>query len=473
MGADIDIASLGNGGTEREMAHHVGWKGHGLILEKDGFHDQEGRRVCFRGVNIAGNAKVPPFLPFREPHWWDRLSAWGFNMVRLTLFWEAIEPEPGLYDQSYLDYLAELVSQASQRNIYLLLDMHQDLYSRWLCGDGAPSWTFPPGVNPNRNDSFSGQFWGAAYVLSSDVRACFSHFFRSELLREHYCRAWAKIASLVKDNPFILGYDIMNEPSGGDISNLRGEFENQFLKTLYQEALTAIRAVHPEAVGFVEPHVLDMFTSRLTGFDLDGLVYAPHLYDPISVSFRFSPLSEEISFRALLHLHRQKARGLDLPLFIGEFGAPWGMQPGYARSAAVNDLLEVLEGQFVDSAYWDFSVKDVRIWNDEDFSLIDEEGRPRGLEVNARPYISRLHGIPLFQHFDCTDRNFVAVFKSPPGLPPTVIKIPEEVQYPRGFRFRISDGRAEYCQEKQELWYYPAYDGSHQVRLSPLFEAVR
>jgi endoglycosylceramidase len=455
------------------MQRTTGWKSHDLILEKDGFHDDEGRRVCFRGVNIAGNAKIPPFSPFQESHWWDQLSDWGFNMARLTLFWEAVEPEPDVYDRGYLDRVMDLVNQASQRNIYLLLDMHQDLYSRWLCGDGAPAWTFPPEVDPSRNDSFGGQFWGAAYVLSRDVRACFSHFFRSSMLREHYRNAWTEIASRVKDNAFILGYDIMNEPSCGDILNLNGEFENHFLKTLYQETIAAIREVHPTAVGFVEPHVLDMFTSRMSGFDLDGLVYAPHLYNPLSVSFRFSPLSEEMSLKTLLLLHQQKAKGLGLPLFIGEFGAPWSMQPGYARSMTVNDALEVLEGEFVDNAYWDFSVRDVKIWNEEDFSLIDEERRPRGLEVNARPYVSQLRGVPLFQHYDCYSKTFVAIFKSPPGLPPTIIKIPDEIQYPQGFRFKLSDGWAEFHQEQRELWYYPAYDGSHQVILSRLFRAAR
>jgi len=419
---------------------------------------------------VAGNAKVPPFLPFQEERWWDRLAEWGFNMVRLTLFWEAVEPEPGWYDNSYLGRIKELVAQASRRGIYVLLDMHQDLYSRWLCGDGAPAWSFPPQVDPRSNDSFGGQFWGAAYVLSRDIRACFSHFFQSPQLREHYRNAWVQVASRLKDNPFVLGYDIMNEPSRGNIDNGRGQFENSFLKTLYQETLTAIRDIHPTAVGFVEPHILDMCTSRLTRFDLDGLVYAPHLYNPLSVSLRFDPLPEGMIFQALLLAHQQKARELGLPLFIGEFGAPWSMQPGYSRNMAVNDALEVLEGDFVDNAYWDYSVKDVKIWNQEDFSLIDELGRPRGLEVNARPYISRLQGIPLHQRFDGFDKTFAAVFKSHPGLPPTIIKIPEKVQYPQGFRFSLSDGRAEYHPVDQELWYYPAYDGCHQVSLRPLFD---
>ena len=118
-----------------------------LTLEPDGFHDPQGRLMYFRGVNIAANSKYPPFIPFEDARWWDLLASWGFNMVRFTLFWEAIEPQPGIYDRSYLDRVEQMVDRASVRGMYILLDMHQDLYSRWLHGDGAPTWTFPADVN--------------------------------------------------------------------------------------------------------------------------------------------------------------------------------------------------------------------------------------------------------------------------------------------------------------------------------------
>ena len=59
----------------------------------------------------------------------------------------------------------------------------------------------------------------------------------------------------------------MNEPSCGNIPIEDGQFENKFLKPLYEEATAAIRQVHPEAIGSVEPHILDMYTSKLTPFN--------------------------------------------------------------------------------------------------------------------------------------------------------------------------------------------------------------
>lgn len=438
-----------------------------LTLEKDGFHDPQGRLMYFRGVNIAANSKYPPFIPFEDQRWWDLLASWGFNMARLTLFWEAIEPQPGIYGRSYLDKVEQMVDQASARGIYILLDMHQDLYSRWLHGDGAPDWAFPAGVNPENNDGFGGRFWGCAYTLSRDVRACFTNFFESGQLREHYRNALVEVAKRVKDKPNILGYDIMNEPSCGNIQNYDGHFENNFLKPLYEETIAAVRQVHPGAVGFVEPHIIDTYTSKLTPFKVDRLVYAPHLYNFVSNTLLFDPIPEDVPFSILLLIHQEKAKYLRMPLFVGEFGSPWRLQPFYARDMAVNDALEVLENNFVSCSYWDYSVEDVDAWNEEDYSLIDKTGNPRGIGVNVRPYVRSLRGIPLHQSFDRTSRVYSLRFKSEPGVPPSVIYVPEAIQYPDGFRVCVSDGYEEYHRDSGVVLYYPSFDCHHSITIEP------
>ncbi len=438
-----------------------------LFLKADGFHDSEGRLVYFRGVNAAGNAKLPPFIPFEDPKWWDLLRSWGFNMVRLTLIWEAIEPQPDVYDQDYLDKVKKLVDDASQRGIYVLLDMHQDLYSRWLKGDGAPYWAFPPQVDPFHNNGFGGRFWGLAYLFSSDTRTCFTYFFRSQELQDHYARAWLEVVRRVKDNPYVLGYDIMNEPSCGDIPNGKGEFENGYLKPFYEKVIRSIREVHSGAICFVEPQVMDMYSSKLTPFSIDGLVYAPHLYNPIANMLRLNLLPDYALLALLFNPLRDKARELGMPLFIGEFGAPWTMQPSYARDMSVNNALMIFEQNFVSNAYWDYSVQDVAVWNEEDFSLIDEEGNPRGLNVNVRPYVRRLNGSPGFQFFGRFTRVYAFSFSGEAGGPPTVVHIPEAIQYPRGFNICLSDGRSEYDPSSGELLYYPARNGAHHLILTP------
>jgi hypothetical protein len=52
-------------------------------------------------------------------------------------------------------------------------------------------------------------------------------------------------------------------------------------------------------------------------------------------------------------------------------------------------------------------------------------------------------------------------------VPPTVIHIPESVQYPNGFQISMSDGYTEYYKETGELWYFPSFDCYHDIDIKP------
>ncbi|MDB5477098.1 MAG: hypothetical protein JWP49_2609 [Phenylobacterium sp.] len=137
-----------------------------LRVLADRFIDAEGRDVLLRGVNLGGDSKTPwpdggtdhpsdfadhrvvsfvgrPFpLGEAEEHF-SRLRAWGFNCVRLLTTWEAVEHAgPGVYDAAYLDYFAEIARLAGDFGLYVVVDFHQDAWSRMSGGSGAPGWTF-------------------------------------------------------------------------------------------------------------------------------------------------------------------------------------------------------------------------------------------------------------------------------------------------------------------------------------------
>ena len=78
----------------------------------DHFEDATGGVVILRGVNVAGNSKVPPFRPAADPAIFAPLQTWGMNVVRLIFTWEAYEPSAGVYDETYLDYYAAAATAA-------------------------------------------------------------------------------------------------------------------------------------------------------------------------------------------------------------------------------------------------------------------------------------------------------------------------------------------------------------------------
>ncbi len=138
-----------------------------MVSVKDGwFKDEKGRTLILRGANLGGSSKYPvspdgrshirqgfyewkdvsfvgrPFPADEADEHFRRLKLWGLDFLRLLVPWEAVEHAgPGLYDEAYLDYLELIAAKAREHGIRLFVDPHQDCWSRWTGGDGAPAWT--------------------------------------------------------------------------------------------------------------------------------------------------------------------------------------------------------------------------------------------------------------------------------------------------------------------------------------------
>src|SRR5262245_40444781 len=143
----------------------------GFGCDERWIRDEHGRIRIFRGANVSGRAKQPPFLPFEDPQWFDVLAGWGWNAVRLLVLWEGVAPQRGAIDHDYLARVRALAEAAGARGLHVVVDLHQDLFARVLGGDGAPEWAVLARGKPAR-----GRSWFADYALSSAVRRSFSAF---------------------------------------------------------------------------------------------------------------------------------------------------------------------------------------------------------------------------------------------------------------------------------------------------------
>ena len=364
-----------------------------LAVRGPRFVDAQGRTVILRGVNISASAKTPPFVALAEKDFnqLDPLKAWGLNVIRVLFIWEAYEPTPGDYDESYLDKIAALTDAAWARGIFTVVDMHQDSFSRYLdngCGVGFPAWVSGHDATHLPTGKCD-KMWAVTSAMSSTMHRAYGAFYNDDHhARTHFMEMWTHIAERLKTHPGVIGYDVINEPWGDE----PGE-----LVPLYTDAAWAIHNVDASAIIFVEPYVLSItgvVRSNLERPEIENLVFAPHFYDAVAIGtmhyYTNNPLTDFIYNRMPRRAHEWKT-----PLFVGEFGA-------YAETTNVEEyvdhLYELLDDNLASGAQWNYTPawtnKTKDGWNGEDYSIVDDAGHVRR-NFKPRPYPRRVSGTPL------------------------------------------------------------------------------
>ena len=356
------------------------------------FIDDAGGVVILRGVNVAGNSKVPPFLPLVGDAELDRLRDWGFNVIRLVFTWEAYEPQPGSYDDAYLAALTAVAEGAWQRGIRTIVDFHQDGFSRFVssgCGDGFPEWALPAGTSKDTPDnSDSCHDWAIKMSLDPDMHGAFGAFYGDdEGVRTRYLELWDRLAGNFASVDGVIGYDLLNEPWG---------FEQSEIGPLYEDTVPVIRAKHPSAILFIEGHVSTnngVIQTMLAKPSFGNFAYSPHFYESLALtsnSWSGIPTATDIGFNTM----DSKAAEWDVPLFVGEFGIGATATNGLAY---VDLQYERLNDRLASAAYWNFTpgwtATSLDGWNGEDLSLVDDQGLPRAT-FRYRPYPRRVAGVP-------------------------------------------------------------------------------
>ena len=181
------------------------------------FSDLQGRDVLLHGVNLVNKNPQGKYLEGCTPAMFAAMRRWGFNCVRLGVIWDGLEPQPGSYDPEYLDGLERQVGWARENGLFVIFDMHQDLYSS-LYSDGAPAWAT---LTAGAEHRILGEVWSDAYFTSPAVQAALDHFWANAPaadgvgLQEHYAAAWQELARRFAHNSTVIAYDLMNEPFPG------------------------------------------------------------------------------------------------------------------------------------------------------------------------------------------------------------------------------------------------------------------
>ncbi|HEV2414910.1 MAG TPA: cellulase family glycosylhydrolase [Candidatus Dormibacteraeota bacterium] len=286
----------------------------------------------------------------------DEMSRFGFNSIRLPISWSVLEPQRGRFSETYLDRVAQIVDWARKRQMYVIIDMHQNAYSHYVgpgpnvdlsYDSGAPAWaTF--------TDGFPSQVYAHQREVNPAVLEATTNFwFDRHGIQDEYLAALASIAKRFRDDPAVAGFSIYNEPLPG--WNLSPGFEDLLLFPFYRRAIDAITGVHdglpcwsgvfmPAACGYRD---LDVDDTRHLIFLEAGLLrqvtdFPTHLSWPVSSYpnvvlsihaythvFTLDSLVPQLFSRSTYpsggydqsySLGEREARAMDAALFVAEFG---------------------------------------------------------------------------------------------------------------------------------------------------------
>jgi len=323
--------------------------------------DANGREVLLRGANVNAFVEYWQASPARFTTYpftvadADLMQQMGFDAVRLLISWSRVEPEPGQYDDAYLDEVEQAVDLLESRGLYAIVDLHQDAWGPTLAarpgedctgqGDPAFGWDGAPG--------WATQDGGEVHCVSGErefgpaVLAAFQAFWDDAPgpggvgIRTRYARMLGHVAARFAGHDSVAGYDVMNEPNAFYL--IPGQLPA--LAAFYAQAIAEIRAGEalvgaPRRLVLFEPGITWAATGRGATKDFahdDQVVYAPHIYQ--------GGLDAQVLDASVF----QKARSEAViyggaPIVVGEWGS------GPERAADPNDgyfdLHQALQDQF-------------------------------------------------------------------------------------------------------------------------------
>jgi aryl-phospho-beta-D-glucosidase BglC (GH1 family) len=248
------------------------------------------------------------------------LKKMGVNFLRIPFNYRLFldDNDENRFKYEAFKYIDRLMELATKYEIFIMLDLH----------------TTRGGQNPD---------W------HSDNGYGIPLFWEYEVFRNKMTMLWKKIANRYSEEPFLFGYDLLNEPAMAQWNAL-----NKF----YKKTIQAIREVDKNHIIVLEG---DHFSMDFSGLEIED-------WDQVAVSFHYYPtvwytnILKETNTRSqrkdkirdgLLRLLEAKEK-IKCPFFCGEFG--YGKDCGELKTILelTEDTIDLFEENQIDWLIWTY-----------------------------------------------------------------------------------------------------------------------
>ncbi len=397
------------------------------------FFDGHGREVHFRGWNVSGSVKLLSmgFRPFKNVQ--DARMAFkemaeksGSNVVRFTISWEGVHPEIDNIDEKYLADITSFIKEAIAQNIYVILDYHQDLFSRHLfdsksktTGNGAPKFIIEGGGFEKKNCIICIK-WFMNYALHSGVTGAFKAFWKNSeiktekgnrFIQEEFLWQVDNTLKYLKNNltenefAFILGLDPFNEPmSGGREGKSISDWNRDSLYPFYFRVKEIMNnAGWEQKILFAEPTMdlgaKDSYYPEFLKNPPAGWSHNAHFYGVHQIR-----KTENGAYLSKLEKIKEDAKAASLPPFLTEFGyfkqdtrvknrarKIYGVYQGLEISKEKDSNFAKFFSPIISATQWNWDIyhnnhqeplnfsdrilTEADAWNDEDYSVVTDGGK--------------------------------------------------------------------------------------------------
>jgi len=253
QGEEVLLRGLGPGGWQIME---------GYMMQTSGIAGTQ-HEIREKLVDLMGEENTETFFQkWRENHFTQRdvdsLAAWGFNSIRIplhyNLFTLPIEDEPVQGEQTWIETGFQLIDSvlkwSAPHDIYVILDMH-----------ACPGAQGTASAEINDYDPDKSSLWEDH---PNDPGG-------SQRNKDKLVALWTRIAERYKDEEWIGGYDLINEPH----FDLPGGTE---LREIYEDITDGIRSVDTDHIIYIEGNwYANTYTGLTPPWD-DNMVYSFHKY---------------------------------------------------------------------------------------------------------------------------------------------------------------------------------------------------